>query len=242
MEDATTSTAEDTRSLRGYTGPSACCPHREVCVSRRKNGHFCWCCGRMRPNERFSGSNHRRHLCRECAHLPAEEREYRQGERDIERLLHDGLYVPRRRAQFSRFLDHPNARVRELAQRILAEQRSGAEVVAGRRASTQYGGEAVMKLKALKDTLPFSYAIARTGGYDRRPTNLRRGVGPYGWDAPSRPEVSGIRAPQPSSAPGDRTEAARSRGASSRGLPRQPRRPAHENPAHFFAKIRDGRH
>jgi len=109
-------------------------------VSCRKNGHFCWCCRRFRPNARFSGGNHRRHLCRECAHLPAEEREHRQGECDIERLLHDGLYVPRRRAQFSRFLDHPNARVRELAQRILAEQRSDADVVAGRRASVQWRG------------------------------------------------------------------------------------------------------
>jgi len=97
-------------------------------VSRKKRGHFCWCCRRMRPNERFSGGNHPRHLCRECAHLPAEEREYRQGESDIERLLHDGLYVPRRRrAQFSRFLEHPNARVRDLARRILAEQRRHAE-------------------------------------------------------------------------------------------------------------------
>jgi hypothetical protein len=50
----------------------------------------------------------------------------RRGERDIERLLHDGLYVPRR-AQFNRFFDHPNARVRDLARRILAEQRREAE-------------------------------------------------------------------------------------------------------------------
>lgn len=97
-------------------------------MPRKKRGHFCWCCRRLRPNERFSGSNHPRHLCRECARLPAEEREYRQGEIDIERLLHDGLYVPRkRRAQFDRFLEHRNARVRDLARRILAEQRRHAE-------------------------------------------------------------------------------------------------------------------
>lgn len=97
-------------------------------MSLKKSGHFCWCCRRRRPNERFSGGNHPRHLCRDCAHLPAEEREYRQGERNIERLLHDGLYVPRRRrAQFNRFLEHPNARVRDLARRILAEQQRYAE-------------------------------------------------------------------------------------------------------------------
>jgi hypothetical protein len=82
----------------------------------------------MRPNERFSGRNRPRHLCRECAGLPTEELEYRQGERDIERLLHDGLDVPRRRrAQFNRFLEHRNARVRDLARRILAEQQRYAE-------------------------------------------------------------------------------------------------------------------
>jgi hypothetical protein len=97
-------------------------------VSRKKRGHFCWCCRRRRPNERLSGRNHPRHLCRDCARRPAEELQYRQGERDIERLLHDGLYVPRRRrAQFNRFLDHPNTRVRDLARRILAEERREAE-------------------------------------------------------------------------------------------------------------------
>lgn len=97
-------------------------------MGRKKRGHFCWCCRRRRPNERFSGRNHPRHLCRECARLPAEERAYRQAERNIERLLHDGFYVPRRRrSQFERFLEHPNARVRDLARGILAEQQRDAE-------------------------------------------------------------------------------------------------------------------
>ncbi len=99
-------------------------------MSLKKRGHFCWSCRRRPPNERFSGANHARHLCRECAQLPAEELEYRQGERDIERLLRDGLRVPRRRrAQFNRLLEHPNTRVRDLARRILAEQRRDGEDV-----------------------------------------------------------------------------------------------------------------
>ena len=97
-------------------------------MSRRKSGHFCWCCRRMRPNERFSGRNHARHLCRDCARLPREELQYRQAERNIECLLHDGFHIPRRkRAQFDRFLTHANARVRELAQRILADVERDAE-------------------------------------------------------------------------------------------------------------------
>lgn len=35
-------------------------------------GHYCWMCGRVRPNEKFSGSGHQRHLCRECAKRPRE--------------------------------------------------------------------------------------------------------------------------------------------------------------------------
>ena len=77
-------------------------PARRGSVSRKRSGHFCWCCGRMRPNERFSGRNHGRHLCRDCARLPAEEREYRQGERDIERIL-----IP---------ADEVQAKIRELGQ------------------------------------------------------------------------------------------------------------------------------
>ena len=38
-------------------------------------GQFCWMCERMRPNESFSGRNHGRHLCRECARLPKSERD-----------------------------------------------------------------------------------------------------------------------------------------------------------------------
>ena len=110
----------------------------ETPVPRNRRGHFCWCCRHLLPNERFSGGNHARHLCRECAHLPAEEREYRQCERDIARLLHDGLHVPRkRRAQFDRFLAHPNARVRALAQRILEEHRRGAEELRRMRAAEE---------------------------------------------------------------------------------------------------------
>lgn len=33
-------------------------------------GHYCRICGRIRPNERFSGHGHRIHICRKCANLP----------------------------------------------------------------------------------------------------------------------------------------------------------------------------
>lgn len=35
---------------------------------RKKSGHYCWACGRNRPNEKFSGKGHKNHLCKECSH------------------------------------------------------------------------------------------------------------------------------------------------------------------------------
>ena len=54
---------------------------------RKQPGHFCWACGRRRPNEKFSGRGHARHVCRECAKLGAEELAYRQALRNLERCM-----------------------------------------------------------------------------------------------------------------------------------------------------------
>jgi hypothetical protein len=33
---------------------------------KKRRGHYCWACGRVLANERFSGSGHATHVCREC--------------------------------------------------------------------------------------------------------------------------------------------------------------------------------
>ena len=38
-------------------------------------GHYCRICGRVRPNEKFSGKGHKTYVCKDCAKLPREERE-----------------------------------------------------------------------------------------------------------------------------------------------------------------------
>ena len=45
----------------------------EVNPARDRGGHYCWVCERYRPNERFSGGGHARHICRECQRRPAAE-------------------------------------------------------------------------------------------------------------------------------------------------------------------------
>lgn len=88
---------------------------------KRRRGHYCWSCGRIRANERFSGRGHARHLCKECARLGKDELTYRQAVRDLERLLACGSIIPRKkREQFRRYLHHTNERVRAYARRIEA--------------------------------------------------------------------------------------------------------------------------
>ncbi len=50
-------------------------------------GHYCWMCGKVRPNEAFSGRGHRRHLCKRCARRPRAERERIQATRDLQGYL-----------------------------------------------------------------------------------------------------------------------------------------------------------
>lgn len=91
-------------------------------VTKRRRGHFCWSCGRSLPNERFSGGGHVRHVCRECSRLGAEELEYRQTVRDIERVLRSSYSISRReRASLERYLQHPNLRVQLYAAKLLFE-------------------------------------------------------------------------------------------------------------------------
>jgi hypothetical protein len=39
-------------------------------MKKKYRGHYCRICGRIRPNEKFSGKGHRDHICKECAKKP----------------------------------------------------------------------------------------------------------------------------------------------------------------------------
>ena len=98
---------------------------------KRYRGQWCWCCDRIRANERFSGKGHARHLCRDCARLGAEELAFRQAIRNLGRCVDwSGVILRKQRKQFQRFLQHQNPRVRAMAQEMLAED---AQVRAERR-------------------------------------------------------------------------------------------------------------
>ncbi|MCO5298303.1 MAG: hypothetical protein M9921_15755 [Fimbriimonadaceae bacterium] len=49
---------------------------------KKRRGHYCWVCGRVRPNEKFSGAGHRDHICKECVSM--RRRELRAGRSKVE--------------------------------------------------------------------------------------------------------------------------------------------------------------
>lgn len=90
----------------------------------KPRGHYCWACNRRRPNEKFSGGGHARHLCRDCARLGAEELSYRQALRDLERCMTwEGIIPRKRRKAFQQFLKHDDPRILALAKEMEEEDR-----------------------------------------------------------------------------------------------------------------------
>ena len=90
-------------------------------MGKRKKlpGHYCWVCGRQRPNEKFSGKGHTQHVCRACAKLGAEELTYRQQVRNLERCVTwEGFIRRKQRVAFDRFLQHEDPRVRAMAEEL----------------------------------------------------------------------------------------------------------------------------
>ena len=88
---------------------------------KRRTGHYCWSCGQMRANEKFSGRGHARHLCKDCARLGKEELGYRQAVRDLEWLVTwEGIIPRKKRQQFRKYLEHHDERVRAYARQIEA--------------------------------------------------------------------------------------------------------------------------
>ena len=112
---------------------------RDVPMSRGKNrkskqpGHYCWACDRRRPNEKFSGRGHARHLCKDCAKLASEELAYRQACRNLERCVTwEGIIPRKRRKSFQGFLNDDDPRIREMAEQIQVEDRATRELLVDR--------------------------------------------------------------------------------------------------------------
>lgn len=82
--------------------------------------HFCWVCERVRPNESFSGRNHARHVCRECARIPRSERDQKERLSALwEMLCSQSNISPANRGMAAAWAAEGNDELQSLAQLVL---------------------------------------------------------------------------------------------------------------------------
>jgi len=74
-------------------------------------GHYCRICGRERANERFGGKGHARHICRDCAALPQDERDAILQTDEIVGFLHQSHISERNVARLAVLAGSQNAEV-----------------------------------------------------------------------------------------------------------------------------------
>ncbi len=53
---------------------------------KKKKGHYCWVCKSYRPNEKFSGRGHARHICRDCQREAKSARKQKRKQKKAETL------------------------------------------------------------------------------------------------------------------------------------------------------------
>jgi hypothetical protein len=98
---------------------------------KRYRGHFCIVCGRIRPNEKFSGKGHAAHICKACAKKPEEKR---VEEITLNRILwvcRYGSLSRNNRRMLGKYSHSPNERIREAAIEAIRSLREGSFSVVG---------------------------------------------------------------------------------------------------------------
>ncbi len=83
-------------------------------------GHYCRICGRIRPNEKFSGKGHRTHVCRQCSQLPAETRASIEQQEEIAGFLFNQSHISEKNQDRLKVLaSSSNRKIAELAELVL---------------------------------------------------------------------------------------------------------------------------
>lgn len=82
-------------------------------------GHYCRICGRVRPNEKFSGKGHKSHVCKECSRMPKEKREAIEQEDEIFEYLKQSHISAKNITRLRKLSLSDNQRIAELAGIVL---------------------------------------------------------------------------------------------------------------------------
>ena len=82
-------------------------------------GHFCRICGRTRANEKFSGSGHRDHVCKDCQRMPREKRDRIEHLADLWDFLDQSNISAKNIERLKALAAHSDPEVQTLARLVL---------------------------------------------------------------------------------------------------------------------------
>ena len=82
-------------------------------------GHYCRICGRIRPNEKYSGKGHKNHICKECSRMPKAEIELIELEEEIYKYLKQSHISNKNIARLNKLALHENKNISEHATIVL---------------------------------------------------------------------------------------------------------------------------
>lgn len=86
---------------------------------KKYRGHYCRICGRIRPNEKFSGKGHRNHICKECARKPKTEIDKIEQKEEIFKYLQQSHISKKNVTRLSMLAESENQKIAELAGIVL---------------------------------------------------------------------------------------------------------------------------
>ena len=98
---------------------------------KRYRGHFCIVCGRIPPNEEFSGKGHASHICKACGKKPEAKREEAIALSRISRVYRYGDLSRNNQRMLENYSHNANHRIREAAKEAIGSFRKGPFSVVG---------------------------------------------------------------------------------------------------------------
>ncbi len=107
------------RRLARWISLSLVLAKKETVSTETDMGHYCRICARQRPNEKFTGRGHRKHICKDCQRLPREELSRIECLNELVRFLDQSNISANNISRLETLKQYPNEKVRELAGLIL---------------------------------------------------------------------------------------------------------------------------
>ena len=81
-------------------------------------GHYCYVCGEIKANEKFSGKGHAKHICKECCKLAPEEKDRKVLKTKLDHLLDYGQLSKQNKEFLNNTLHSKDPIIKEYAENI----------------------------------------------------------------------------------------------------------------------------